>query len=110
MPAIKRFLPWIPALLLCSCSVPRPEYPVTHTTNQVDVYHSVSVRDPYRWLEDYNSPETKAWVEEQNKLTFGFLEQIPQRKAIQDRLTKLWNYERYGVPFKEGGRYFYYKN
>ena len=73
-------------------------YPVTRTTNQVDVYHGVSVPDPYRWLEDDNSPETKAWVEAQNKVTFDYLGKIPQRDAIRQRLTKLWNYERYGVP------------
>jgi prolyl oligopeptidase len=85
-------------------------YPVTRTTNQVDVYHGVSVPDPYRWLEDDNSPETKAWVEAQNKVTFDYLGKIPQRDAIRQQLTKLWNYERYGVPFKEGGRYFFFKN
>jgi prolyl oligopeptidase len=110
MAALKRFFFWMLGLLLCSCSAPRLEYPVTRTTNQVDVYHGVSVADPYRWLEDDNSPETKAWVEAQNKITFGYLGQIPQRKAIQERLTKLWNYERYDAPFKEGGRYFFFKN
>jgi prolyl oligopeptidase len=85
-------------------------YPVTRTTNQVDVYHGVRVADPYRWLEDDNSSETKAWVEAQNKVTFDYLEKIPQRESIRQRLTKLWNYERYGVPFKEGGRYFFFKN
>jgi prolyl oligopeptidase len=85
-------------------------YPVTRTTNQVDVYHGVSVADPYRWLEDDNSPETKAWVEAQNKVTFDYLGKISQRDAIRQRLKKLWNYERYGVPFKEGGRYFFFKN
>jgi prolyl oligopeptidase len=110
MAALKRFFFWMLGLLLCSCSAPRLEYPVTRTTNQVDVYHGVSVADPYRWLEDDNSPETKTWVEAQNKITFGYLGQIPQRKAIQERLTKLWNYERYDAPFKEGGRYFFSKN
>src|SRR5437764_9595565 len=85
-------------------------YPHTRQTNQVDEYHGVKVADPYRWLEDDNSPETKTWVEAQNKVTFGFLEQIPERKAIKARLTRLWNYERYGVPFKEGSRYFLTKN
>ncbi|HEU0038076.1 MAG TPA: S9 family peptidase, partial [Verrucomicrobiae bacterium] len=81
-------------------------YPVTHHTDQTDDYHGVKVADPYRWLEDDNSAETKAWVEAQNKVTFGYLEKIPERAAIKARLTKLWNYERYGVPFKQGGRYF----
>src|SRR5215469_10052640 len=85
-------------------------YPVTRTTNHVDDYHGVAVADPYRWLEDDNSPETKAWVESQNKVTFGYLKEIPRRDAIRKRLEQLWNYERYGVPFKEGGRYFFTRN
>jgi prolyl oligopeptidase len=97
-------------LMSCASSAPKLPYPATRTTNQVDVYHGVTVPDPYRWLEDDNSPETKAWVGEQNKLTFAFLAQIPQRPAIKQRLTRLWNFERYGVPFKEGGRYFFNKN
>jgi prolyl oligopeptidase len=85
-------------------------YPQTRQTNQLDDYHGVKVADPYRWLEDDNSAETAAWVEAQNKLTFGYLEQIPERKNIKDRLTRLWSYERYGVPIKEGGHYFFTKN
>src|SRR5437868_13547123 len=85
-------------------------YPVAHKTEVADDYHGTKVPDPYRWLEDLDSPETKAWVEAENKLTFDYLNQIPERAAIKARLTKLWNYERYGVPFKEGGRYFYTKN
>jgi prolyl oligopeptidase len=85
-------------------------YPTTAKTNQVDIYHGVKVADPYRWLEDDNSPGTKAWVEAQNKVTFGYLEKIPSRNAIKDRLTQLWNYERYSAPFKEGDRYFITRN
>ncbi|KAB2654032.1 MAG: S9 family peptidase [Verrucomicrobia bacterium] len=85
-------------------------YPKTATTNQVDVYHGITVKDPYRWLEDDNSAATKAWVEAQNRVAFDYLATIPERAAIKARLTELWNFERYGVPFKEGGRYFYYKN
>jgi prolyl oligopeptidase len=85
-------------------------YPATRQTNQVDDYHGVKVADQYRWLEDDNSPETKAWVEAQNKVTFGWLEKIPERNAIKGRLTQLWNYERYGVPFKEGETIFFTKN
>ncbi len=86
------------------------KYPVTARTNTVDVYHGVKVEDPYRWLEDDNSPATKAWVEAENKVTFAYLDRIPQRAAIKQRLTQLWNFERYGVPFKQGGRYFYSRN
>lgn len=85
-------------------------YPPTRTTNQVDVYHGVTVADPYRWLEDDNSAETKAWVAAQNRVTFDYLGKIPQREKIHQRLTQLWNFERYGVPFKEGGRYFFSRN
>jgi len=86
------------------------KYPETRKVAQVDDYHGTKVPDPYRWLEDDYAPETKTWVEAQNKVTFGFLEAIPQRERIKARLTELWNYERYGVPFKEAGRYFYTKN
>ena len=85
-------------------------YPVARKSDQVDNYHGVKIADPYRWLEDLDSEETRKWVEAQNKLSFGFLEAIPARAALKDRLTKLWNYEKYGVPFKEGDRYFYTRN
>ncbi|WP_207393437.1 prolyl oligopeptidase family serine peptidase [Duganella aceris] len=85
-------------------------YPVTRTVDQTDDYHGVKVADPYRWLEDANSAETGDWVQAQNKLTQSYLSQIPGRDAIRARLTKLWNYERFSVPFKEGGRYFYSRN
>jgi prolyl oligopeptidase len=86
------------------------KYPSTRQTNVVDNYHGVKVADPYRWLEDDHSLETRAWVEAQNKVTFGYLRNIPEFDAIKRRLTRLWNYERFGVPFKQGGRYFYSKN
>jgi prolyl oligopeptidase len=86
------------------------KYPETRKVAYLDEYHGIKVPDPYRWLEDDYAPETKAWVEAQNKVTFAYLEKIPQRERIKARLTELWNYERYGVPFKEGGRYFYTKN
>ncbi|HEY0727574.1 MAG TPA: hypothetical protein VGD38_05840, partial [Pyrinomonadaceae bacterium] len=86
------------------------KYPVARKADQVDDYHGVKVADPYRWLEDLDSEETRKWVEAQNNLTFAFLNAIPQRTAIRERLTKLWNFEKYGVPFKEGNRYFYTRN
>ncbi len=89
---------------------PRLVYPITRTTNVVDTYFGVQVPDPYRWLEDDNSPETAAWVAAENALTFTYLDRIPERPLIKRRLTQLWNYERYGIPFKEGGRYFFTKN
>ena len=91
-------------------TMPTLSYPTTRTTNQVDNYHGVSVPDPYRWLEDDNAAETKAWVTAQNKVTYGYLSAIPQGPAIKQRLKKLWNYERYGVPTKQGERYFFTRN
>ena len=85
-------------------------YPATATVNHVDTLHGTAVPDPYRWLEDDHSAETKAWVAEQNKVTFAYLELIPARPRLKERLTKLWNYERYGVPHREGGRYVFSKN
>jgi prolyl oligopeptidase len=85
-------------------------YPVTQTVDQVDLYHGVKVADPYRWLENPDSPETKAWVEAQNQVTFSYLQGIPKRELLQARLMELWNYEKYGMPFKRGNRYFYSKN
>src|SRR5215471_13231024 len=91
-------------------SAPTIAYPHAKVVDQVDDYHGTKVADPYRWLEDTDSSDTKAWVEEENKVTFSYLDQIPYRKAIHDRLTKLWNFERYRVPEKQGGRYFYEHN
>ncbi len=85
-------------------------YPASKKVDQQDNYHGTTIADPYRWLEDANSAETKEWVDAQNRLTQSYLGQIPAREAIKQRLTKLWNYERYSVPYKEGGRYFYSRN
>ena len=85
-------------------------YPKPRRGDQVDDYHGVKVADPYRWLEDTDAAETHAWVEAENKVTFGYLDQIPYRPAIRERLTKLWNYERFGLPEMEGGRYFFDHN
>ncbi|MFN8318526.1 MAG: prolyl oligopeptidase family serine peptidase [Saprospiraceae bacterium] len=85
-------------------------YPETRKDTIVDTYHGTEVADPYRWLEDDNSSETKAWVEAQNKVSFGYLDQIPFRKALRARLEKLMNFEKFSTPFKEGGKYYYFKN
>jgi prolyl oligopeptidase len=104
------------ALILCLFAgvtqqmIKPTSYPPARKSDQVDDYHGVKVADPYRWLEDLDSEETRAWVEAENKLTFGFLASIPERNTIKERLTKLWNYEKYGIPFKEGNRYFYTRN
>ena len=106
------FTAFAAALVVAGCSnvSPKVHSPVTAKTHVVENYHGTAVADPYRWLEDDNSAETKAWVAAQNKVTFAYLNAIPGRDAIKARLTKLWNFERYGVPFKEGGRYFYSRN
>jgi prolyl oligopeptidase len=85
-------------------------YPTTAKVDQIDEYHGVKIADPYRWLENPDTPETQAWVEAQNQVTFAYLNQIPARDQIKQRLTQLWDYEKYGTPFKERDRYFYYKN
>lgn len=87
-------------------------YPTTKKVDQTDEYHGTKVADPYRWLEDdaRTSSDVANWVEAQNKVTFAYLEGIPQREAIKKRLTDLWNYERYSAPVKFGGKYFYSKN
>ncbi len=85
-------------------------YPPARRSDQADVYHGVRVEDPYRWLEDPDSAESKAWVAAENSLTSEYLKQIPVRAKIERRLTELWNFERYSGFFKAGGRYFYSRN
>ena len=78
------------------------KYPETKTVETVDDYFGTKVADPYRWLENNDSPEVAAWVEAQNKVTFAYLDQIPYRSAVKDRLTKLFNYPKYGSPRRRG--------
>lgn len=93
-------------------SLNRISYPETKRIDHVDVYHGVEVADPYRWLEDdvRESDGVRRWVEAQNKVTFGYLDGIPQREAIRRRLTELWNYPKYSVYQRADGRYFFFKN
>lgn len=86
------------------------QYPNPKKTNQIDEYHGTKVADPFRWLEDPDAPDSRTWIDAQNKITDTYLATIPERNMIKDRLTKLWNYERYSSPFKVGKYYFYYKN
>ena len=86
------------------------QYPSTKKINHVDTYFGIKVADPYRWLENDTSKDVYDWVQEQNKVTFGYLEKIPFRQQIKDRLTKLWNYPKYSAPFREGKNYFFSKN
>ena len=88
------------------------KYPLTKQIDHVDTLHGKPIPDPYRWLEDdvRQSKEVADWVAAENKVTADYLAALPQRDAIKKRLTELWNYEKFGAPFKAGGRYFYFKN
>jgi prolyl oligopeptidase len=90
---------------LQTCTLPR-----ARTVDTVTDYFGTAVRDPYRWLEDTDSPDTKAWVEAEDCVTFAYLAAIPERSRIRERLSQLWNYERFGVPGREGGIYVFSKN
>jgi|TARA_R100000988_G_scaffold36553_1_gene18416 prolyl oligopeptidase len=85
-------------------------YPQTKKVDTVDTYFGVEVKDPYRWLEDDRSEETAVWVKAENEVTFGYLEKIPFREELKQRLSDLWNYEKVGPPFKEGDYTYFYKN
>lgn len=85
-------------------------YPQTRQVDHADEYHGVTVADPYRWLEELDSQDTRAWIDAQNKLTFAYLKRIAPRQAIKERLTTLWNYEKFGMPSKRGQRYFFTRN
>jgi prolyl oligopeptidase len=85
-------------------------YPVTNKVEQTDDYFGTTVADPYRWLEDDNSAETADWVTAQNKVTFSYLEKIPFRNKIKQRLEQIWDYPKYTAPFREGDNYYFFKN
>ncbi|UZO81745.1 prolyl oligopeptidase family serine peptidase [Aquimarina sp. ERC-38] len=85
-------------------------YPETKKGNVVDTYFNTEVEDPYRWLEDDRSPETEAWVKQQNQFTQSYLQKIPYRDALKNRLTEIWNYETVSAPVKEGDYYYFRKN
>ncbi|MET0635414.1 MAG: prolyl oligopeptidase family serine peptidase [Chitinophagaceae bacterium] len=85
-------------------------YPNTSRQVVTDNYHGTSVEDPYRWLEDDNAEATKAWVKEENTVTFDYLKTIPFRKEVRSRLEELWNYPKYSSPFKKGDYYYFFKN
>lgn len=112
----KIVLPTLLALALVACNENSKEvssnleYPETQKGDVVDTYFGTEVADPYRWLEDDYSEETKAWVKDQNKFTFDYLDQIPYRKDIEKRLKELWNYEKVSAPFVRGDYTYFYKN
>ncbi len=88
----------------------RLQYPQSRRSDHVDTYFGEKVPDPYRWLEDVDSPETLQWIAAENKLTFSYLDSIPQRESVRRRLTDLYNYERYSEPLQVRGRIFYARN
>lgn len=96
-------------MVFVACNSNRVKYPETKKVDVVDDYFGTKVSDPYRWLEDDKSPEVAEWVKSQNEITSNYLNQIPFRTKIKNRLTEIWNYTSMGVPFKEGGRYYFYK-
>ncbi|MBS1637668.1 MAG: S9 family peptidase [Bacteroidetes bacterium] len=85
-------------------------YPKTRSMVQTDIYHGVKVEDPYRWLEEENSPNTRQWIEAENKITATYLQQIPFRSKVKDRLTALWNYTKMSAPYKKGNLFFSFRN
>lgn len=95
---------------LCLNTFSQMIYPETKALKQVDDYHGIKVDDPYRWLEDDNSKETKAWVESQNKVTNQFLAQISYKNKVKERLTALWNFDKMSTPFKKGKLFFSFRN
>src|SRR5260370_11527470 len=107
-----RFAMWLLASLAGarSAAAQTATYRPTKRGDVVDDHFGTKVPDPYRWLEDVDAPDTRAWVEAQNQVSFAYLAAIPQRDAIRRRLTTLWDYARYGAPFKKKGRYFFFKN
>src|SRR2546429_5633209 len=86
------------------------QYPAARKSDVVDDYHGTRVPDPYRWLEEPDSTGSRDWIEAQKRLTAAYLADIPARGTIRERLTKLWNYPKYGTPFRRGRRYFFFKN
>lgn len=100
------------SITLCSLAVQaqKLQYPNTKKIAHVDTYFGVKVSDPYRWMEDEKSSERTKWIEEQNKITFGYLETIPFRRQIKKRLEKLFDYPKYSAPFHKRDHFFFFKN
>lgn len=108
----KTFLTLLVGLMVLSCTQKQEKlvYPKTEKIVVTDIFFGTEVDDPYRWLEDDRSAETEAWVKEQNKVSFAYLDQISYRDELKDELTEIWNYEKLSAPFKEGAYTYYYKN
>ena len=112
----KSIIPILLIVLITACNEDKKQqsstlnYHKTKKVDTVDTYFGVEVADPYRWLEDDRSEETEKWVEAQNKVTYGYLDDIPFREELKERLSTLWNYEKVGAPYKEGDYTYFYKN
>ncbi|MEK9741203.1 MAG: prolyl oligopeptidase family serine peptidase [Flavobacteriaceae bacterium] len=104
------FLLYFLLMLSCQNQSSKREYPVTEKIPVVDTYFDQEVIDNYRWLEDDNSEKTKEWVAQQNEVTFNYLDQIPFRNQLKNRLEAIWNYEKISAPFEEGEYTYFYKN
>jgi len=96
-------------MVFIACNSNRVKYPETKKVDVVDNYFGTQVADPYRWLEDDKSPEVAEWVKAQNEVTNNYLNSIPFRGIIKDRLSEIWNYTSTGTPFKKGGRYYFFR-
>lgn len=110
--SMKQLIPiFLAAILLISVSCYRngAKYPRTKKVDVVDTYFGVKVHDPYRWLENDSTAEVAEWIKEENVVTNEYLSKIPFRNYVKERLTELWNYSTMSAPFKEGGKYFFYK-
>ena len=97
-------------MLVSASALAQMKYPATKKIDHVDNYHGTQVADPYRWLEDDNSEETKEWVKAQNKVSFGYLENLPLRETFKKRIEQLSDYEKISAPFKRGDWFYFYKN
>ena len=97
-------------MFVSASALAQMKYPHTKKIDHVDNYHGTQVADPYRWLEDDNSEETKAWVKAQNEVSFGYLNQIPLREEFKKRIEALSNYEKISAPFRKGDWFYFYKN
>ena len=107
---MNKFLPLLYLLLISCNTATKIDYPITEKKVVVDSYFEINIEDPYRWLENDLSSETMKWVDTQNDVTFDYLNSIPYKNKLKDKLTKIWNYEKQTSPYHEGDYLYYYKN
>lgn len=107
---MKKYVILLMGMLVNSAAWSQLVYPKTRQVEHSDLYHGVTVSDPYRWLEDDNSAETKEWVKAQNQVSFGYLESLPLRETFKKRIEQLSDYEKISAPFKRGDWFYFYKN